>query len=216
MKRKKSLRPVPSVVLERDLSNQGYQAIVGLDEVGRGAWAGPLVMGAVLFRSPTPVRGLRDSKLLAPAVRERLAAKIAVLTRCGIGLVLTAELNQLGLTKGLELAAQRAVAQLGILPDHCIFDGNVPLKGLAIPQTVVVRGDETVRCVAAASVVAKVFRDQWMRELHAQRSDLRPYNFDRNKGYPSRLHMEQLQTLGISSEHRTFFGPIAQLISRAM
>ncbi len=183
-----------------------------MDEVGRGAWAGPLVMGAVIFGSLKPVRHLRDSKMLTPPIREQLSKQILSLAiGCGIGVVSVEELNQLGLTTGLEVAAQRAVDSLGFKPDHLLFDGKSRLKSIALPQTVIVRGDQTVRCIAAASVIAKVYRDQLMRDLHASQPTIQHYRFDLNKGYPSAWHRSQLEKLGASAYHRTFFKPIADL-----
>lgn len=169
-------------------------------------------MGAVVFRSFTPVLGLRDSKLLTAHRREQLSKVIYQSADCGIGVVGVEELNRVGLATGLELAAGRAIACLGSSPDYCVFDGGSLLRDVNLPQTAAIGGDQHIRCVAAASVIAKVYRDQLMRDLHESEPSAQVYRFDLNKGYPSLLHRQQLRLHNPSVHHRTFFRPIAEFM----
>lgn len=205
-------KPLPNSQRVRELTTQGYKNIVGLDEVGRGAWAGPLVMGAVLLDPGLEIAGLRDSKQLTPAQREALVPQIHSLARAwSLGIVEVEALNQLGLGRSLELAAQRALAELAIDPDYLLFDGKYPLRSVPIAQEAIVRGDGLVASIAAASVIAKVYRDRLMRELHLAEAEVASYRFDLNKGYPSAWHRQSLKEHGPSRHHRTCFAPIAAL-----
>ncbi|MDB5169655.1 MAG: putative Ribonuclease [Candidatus Saccharibacteria bacterium] len=182
--------------------------IVGIDEVGRGCWAGPLVAGAVLLQTEIP--GLKDSKKLSKLQRERLAAAVydsdAVV---GIGWVTPAEVDQMGLTIAVRTAMERALVQITVEYEEVIIDGN--LNFLAhLPKTrELIKADDLVPAVSAASIVAKVARDNYMAEL----AKLYPgYGFEKHVGYGTALHLAGLQQLGISDMHRKSFKPIRALL----
>lgn len=181
--------------------------IVGIDEVGRGSWAGPLLVGAVILSGPAPA-GVTDSKLLTPARRRYLARAIkSRSTAIGLGWVRASEIDAIGLGAALKLAAERALAALETRYDQIIIDGTINfLPGR--PVTTLAKADLTVPSVAAASIVAKVARDAYMARLH--QSDPR-YGFDRHVGYGTRLHAAALAAHGPSPQHRHSFRPIALL-----
>jgi ribonuclease HII len=201
----------PSRRAERSLLKEGFEVIVGLDEVGRGAWAGPVSVGvAVIPAGVSPPKGLRDSKLVPEEEREALFPRVA--SWCvdwSVGHAGPDECDQWGMTVALRLAAQRALAGLTCTPDIILMDGafdyvTEPGEGgaCAVENTEVrtlVRGDLTCTSIAAASIVAKVTRDRMMRDLS---ESFPPFDFDRNKGYPSPTHQTALAGCGLTSIHR--------------
>ncbi len=187
--------------------------VVGIDEVGRGAWAGPLVVGAVIFREGCQIDGLTDSKLLTPNQRERLVPIIqSVAVAWAIGVVEVQELDSIGLGASLGLAAQRAVEALVVQPSSVLIDGKYPYRNFSLKQQPIIGGDKTVLCISAASVVAKVLRDQMMFDLHKSDATVRSFRFDLNKGCPSALHRSVLTERGPSIHHRQSFAPIRRLL----
>lgn len=204
----------PTLRHERRLARAGYRAIAGVDEAGRGAWAGPLVAGAVILpdavgrRSAALARalaGVRDSKLLAPDRREALLPAIeSVAVGIGVGVVPAAELDQLGLGAANRLAFHRAVLALPFLPSYLLLDA-FPLPGVPQPQEALVRGDRHCLSIAAASIVAKVTRD---RQLVALDERYPGYGFARHKGYGTAAHREALSRYGPCPEHRASFAPL--------
>ncbi len=187
--------------------------IVGIDEVGRGAWAGPLVVGAVVLPADAHIEGLKDSKLLSPRQRERLVPVIQSLAMSwAVGVVLVDELDDIGLAASLGLAAQRATDQLLVKPTRFLVDGKYPYRNFLVEQELIIGGDNTIPCISAASVIAKVFRDNLMRDLHKSDATVRPFRFDLNKGYPSALHRSVLCESGPSIYHRRSFAPIRKLL----
>ncbi|MCA9388551.1 ribonuclease HII [Candidatus Berkelbacteria bacterium] len=208
---------IPRESLEAKHRSQGFGLIAGLDEVGRSSWAGPLVMGAVILPNNLRLNGLRDSKLLTRSERDRLARRIKKnALSWSIGIVAVSELNSFGLAEGLQLAAKRAIGNLKLVPDLVLVDGLYEFKKLDTRQKAYVRADMTIRCVAAASVVAKVERDRMMRTLHRTHQNLRRFRFDLNKGYPSPLHRQELRSLGPTGFHRTCFKPVARELTRPL
>ena len=191
---------------------QGARTIIGLDEVGRGPLAGPLVTAAVqlpLDSRPKWISELRDSKQLAPKQRERLAAEIRRNSlQFAIGWVHAAELDQLGMTASLRLAAARAIDRLSTPPDVVLADGRDRLQ-LRFPTEMIIKGDASVASIAAASIVAKAARDSWMSELDLQYPG---YGFASHKGYATEQHRLALASLGSCAEHRRSFAPVAALI----
>jgi ribonuclease HII len=182
--------------------------IVGIDEVGRGCWAGPLVAGAVLLRQP--IDGLRDSKKLSKRQRERLTAAIyASGAAVGLGWVAPAEIDSVGLTQAVRLAMERALEQLAAPYDEVIIDGN--LNFLAhLPRTrALIKADDSVPAVSAASIVAKVARDDYMTGLAVQYPG---YGFEAHVGYGTAAHRAALATLGVSDQHRQSYKPIRALL----
>ena len=181
--------------------------IVGVDEVGRGCWAGPLVAGAVVLRSP--IRGLRDSKKLTRLRREQLDVIIrAKAVAIGLGWVTPAEIDSLGLTAAVRLAMQRAVAQIPPGYDEIIIDGNYNYLSSMSGSKCLIKADDLIPAVSAASIVAKVARDAYMRTI----SKTYPgYGFEAHVGYGTRMHQSALATLGMCELHRQLFAPIKQL-----
>jgi ribonuclease HII len=190
---------VPTFEIEERLGEGLSGPVAGVDEAGRGAWAGPVVAAAVILNPHCTPAGLRDSKTLAEKRRETLAAAIWSCARVGVG-------------KATYLAMQRAVAGLPLRPAGALIDG---LYAPILPgcQTVtVVKGDSRSVSIAAASIVAKVTRDRIMRRL----SDaFDAYGWDRNKGYGAQLHQDALARHGICEHHRRSFAPIRKLIEDA-
>lgn len=183
----------------RDLGGEGV--IMGVDEVGRGSVAGPLTVCAVCLPADPVIWGLNDSKQLSPTKRELLAACIAeVATAIGICHIPPAEIDELGMARCLRRAVAGAVEDTGVTPDCVLMDGN-PLG--AVPnERDVVHGDATVACIAAASIVAKVTRDEMMVELDGEYPG---YHLAQSKGYASPEHIAAIKEYGLSPIHRVSF-----------
>ena len=183
--------------------------ILGLDEVGRGCWAGPLVAGAVLLGQP--VDGLRDSKKLTKKQRVKLDAEIRVsAAACGLGWVTAAEIDEVGLTEAVRLAMERALAEISLPYDEIIIDGNFNFFAGNPQSSAVIGADNTVPAVSAASIIAKVARDRFMAEAARK---FPGYGFESHVGYGTAAHQLALQTNGITELHRRCFKPIQALIA---
>jgi ribonuclease HII len=188
--------------LERKLWEAGDRVVCGVDEVGRGSWAGPVTVAAVV-PAPEHVRGVRDSKELARPDRERAAASVwRWAVAVGIGHASHEECDELGMTEAQRRAGMRALAQLdeqGYVPDRIVLDGKHNYLGLGARVTTVVKGDTKCLAVAAASCVAKVARDRLMME---EAEHYPPYGFESNVGYPAPAHKAALAGYGPSAIHR--------------
>jgi ribonuclease HII len=194
---------------ERRLTAQGYAVIAGVDEAGRGALAGPVVAAAVVIPAQVRVPGVQDSKALTPAARSKLCADIvAVAERVGLGAVQPAEIDALNILRATHQAMALALRQLDPAPDFALIDG-LPVRGVDIPHECIVKGDQKSFLIAAASIVAKVTRDDLMVRLHEQYPG---YGFADHKGYGTRPHREALVRLGPCSAHRRSFEPVARLL----
>ena len=197
-----SLRPkAPSLTLERELWEQGRDVVVGVDEVGRGAWAGPISVGAAVVPADRRVYRVRDSKMLTEDERERLFDRLASWCRAwAVGHASQEECDSLGMSAAQRLAARRAVDALGLVPDHVLIDGRWDFVGMGPGATTrLVKGDATCLSIAAASILAKVTRDRLMR---AEADHFPGYDFDLNKGYPCPRHKAALKAWGPTSIHR--------------
>ncbi|MBV9660653.1 MAG: ribonuclease HII [Acidimicrobiales bacterium] len=189
----------PSRVVERGLLDRGYDVIVGVDEVGRGAWAGPIMVGAAVLPIDRRVYGVRDSKMLTEAEREGLFGRIAGwCTAWCVGSASQEECDEVGMAEAQRRAARRAIEGLGVAPDHVVLDGKWDFVGLG-STTRLVKGDATCLSIAAASILAKVTRDRLMR---AEADHYPGYEFDANKGYPCPRHKMALHAYGPSAIHR--------------
>jgi ribonuclease HII len=188
----------PGLTIERQHWERG-QIVVGMDEVGRGAWAGPLTVGAVIVPTDRRVYKIRDSKLLTEAERELLAERIVGWAAAwSVGHASQVECDELGMSDAQRLAARRALDGLGVTPDRVLLDGNWDFVGSG-KVTTIVRGDRTSLSIAAASIVAKVTRDRLLRAV----AECYPmYNFEANKGYPCPQHKAALHAYGPSAIHR--------------
>ncbi len=205
----------PRPTLERELALWGGGSgegclVAGLDEAGRGPLAGPVIAAAVVLPPfCRPVRGLRDSKLVAPARRERLAAAVrARALAVAVGAASVREIDRLNIRRASILAMRRALARLPVRPAHVLVDG-LPVPELGCPHTAVVDGDAHCQSIAAASVIAKTVRDRLMARLarHHPR-----YAWEHNKGYGTPDHLAALAAFGLTPHHRTTFAPVAQLV----
>lgn len=182
--------------------------ILGVDEVGRGCWAGPVVAGAVLL--DTPMRGLRDSKKLTKLQREKLDVRIRKkAVAFGIGWATPTEIDEIGLTAAVGLAMERAVAEITLPYDELIIDGNYNFLPAMLGSKCIVKADDTVPAVSAASIIAKVARDAYMSNIATQYPG---YAFERHVGYGTLAHQAALQALGVCDLHRRSFAPIRTLL----
>ncbi len=201
------MNQVPSFKYEVEKLQIGYQFIAGIDEVGRGAWAGPVVAAAVIL--PHRLYRLRDSKILSRSKREILARKIRRLAiNFGIGIAEVWEINELGLHQATFLAYERAITQIKNI-DFLLIDGFQWPKS-PLPHQAIIKGDNKCSSIAAASIIAKVERDKMMRQLHRL---CRQYRFDLHKGYGTKLHQQRLIKHGPSEHHRQNYRPIKKLLS---
>lgn len=199
------IRPAPDLSYEARLPGP----VAGVDEVGRGPLAGPVVAAAVILPATGFPEGMTDSKRLTPAARERLAAAIHACALVGVAEVSPDELDRLNIHHATLAAMARAVAALPVLPGHVLVDGRF-VPPVAPPATALVKGDGISLSIAAASIVAKVHRDALM----AQAAESHPhYGWQRNKGYPSPEHLRALAEHGVTPLHRRSFAPVARLLS---
>lgn len=198
-------------VIESLLIEAGITPLAGVDEAGRGACAGPLVIASVVLADPyaPELAKVRDSKDVSEAEREKLfdlvtsiALSISVIT------VPAAEVDSRGVHAANLDGMRRAVQGLSVTPSYVLTDGYA-IEGLAIPNVAVWKGDQVVTCISAASIIAKVTRDRAMRELDITFPD---YGFAKHKGYITKVHTEALQELGPCIEHRRSFANIAALL----
>ncbi len=183
--------------------------IAGIDEVGRGPLAGPVVAAAVILDPLRPVEGLRDSKKLTERRREILARQIRENALAwALGRAEVEEIDRINILQASLLAMQRAVAGLGQKPDLALVDGNC-CPQLDCRAEAIVRGDSKVAAISAASIIAKVARDHEMIELDAEYPG---YGLARHKGYPSKYHLDALQRLGVTRIHRRSYAPVRRLL----
>ena len=190
----------PSRAAERQCWDSGEEIVVGIDEVGRGAWAGPLTLGAVVLPKEGRVNKIRDSKMLTPAQRELLFDRITGWAMAwSVGHASQDECDKLGMSEAQRIAAIRAIEALGVSPDRVLVDGNWHfVRGY--PTTTIVKGDRSCLAIAAASIVAKVTRDRMMAEAALHHPE---YGFESNKGYPAPEHVAALSGYGPCRIHRT-------------
>ncbi len=211
--------PIPTLEFERAFWRRGLTCVAGLDEVGRGALAGPVLAGAVIlspvhrtqnWKTHPALRGLapaRDSKLLSPSRREALVEPIrAAALASATGLATREEIDALGIVRATQLAMERALQALATPPTALLIDA-LKLPWLDLPQNAVIHGDQRSLSIACASILAKVTRDRLMVEMDAR---LPGYGFARHKGYGTAFHLAALAERGVSPEHRLSFAPVAQ------
>ncbi len=189
----------PTLAFEREAWAGGHDVVVGVDEVGRGAWAGPLMVGAAVLPRGKRVYGVRDSKMLTEDRREVLFDRVAGWCQAwAVGAASQVECDSFGMAAAQRLAAQRAFAGLGLTADRVLIDGNWDFAGTGNVIRIV-RGDACCLSIAAASILAKVTRDRYMRALAPNYPH---YEFQDNKGYPCWRHKMALQAYGPSAIHR--------------
>lgn len=196
----------PNLSFEAALWGQGLSRLAGLDEAGRGAWAGPVSAGVVILPCDMAIlerlQGVRDSKLMTPRQREHWSVRICEQALAwGVGFADNHEIDALGIVPATRLAMTRALQQVAVPPQHLLLDA-LRLPELEIPQTALIKGDRRVLSIAAASVLAKTARDSLMC---AMEDEIPGYGFARHKGYGTRQHQEALARLGLSDFHRRSF-----------
>ena len=192
----------PDGSIERQLRENGFALVAGVDEVGRGALAGPLVAAAVVLPEHYALPGLKDSKLLTPAARERLSRAIREqAVALSIVRITPAVIDRRGLQRSNQRALRAAIARLQPRPDYALTDG-LPVPRMPVPALSIKKGDRVAASVAAASIVAKVFRDRSMRRLHRRYP---AFGFARNKGYGTSEHWDALRREGPCPIHRMSF-----------
>jgi ribonuclease HII len=180
------------------------QIIAGMDEAGRGPWAGPVVAAAVILAPRTRLPGLNDSKLLTEKKREQLFGLIKSKAEWGIGQASNKEVDRLGLIKATELAYKRALKGLPRIPEHLLIDGRDKFK-FSVSHTSIIKGDQKERCIAAASVLAKVTRDRIMKKKALK---FPGYHFEKHKGYGTQKHQDALKKHGLTPLHRLSYAPV--------
>ncbi|MDF1614684.1 ribonuclease HII [Desulfurivibrio dismutans] len=201
---------IDSLAFERSLKAHGYRLVAGTDEAGRGPLAGPVVAACVVLPEGCQASRFRDSKQLKPELRCELAAEIVALPGVywGVGVVVAADIDRLNILQASLLAMQHAVADLAIRPDFLLIDGKHQLP-LALPQQALVQGDSRSASIAAASIIAKVRRDEIMAEYHLRYPQ---YNFHRHKGYGTADHLRLLRQHGPCPIHRRSFKPVGNCL----
>jgi ribonuclease HII len=195
--------PKPTRQIDLALSRRYGGPVAGVDEAGRGPWAGPIVASAVIFYK-LPPKGINDSKQLLPPVREVLFAEIMSTAHVGVGIVSVPIIDSINIFQAAMLAMSQAVQALPVKPACAVIDGN-HCPELEIPAEAIAAGDTLSVSIAAASIIAKVTRDRLMCELAA---DWPVYAFDRNKGYGTRFHASALEEHGVCLHHRRSFRPV--------
>jgi ribonuclease HII len=197
----------PNYKVENRLYKQGYKSIAGLDEVGRGAWAGPIVAAAVVLPPRLKIKGLRDSKLLTPDKRDRLCIFIKKnALAIGVGVISERVIDERGIIEANRQAFLEAINKLRLEVDYLLVDG-IKIFEYKLPVDFLIRGDSGVTSIAAASVVAKVTRDNILKDYHNKYPQ---YGFDLHKGYGTRQHKRMLDRYGVCNIHRMSFKPIME------
>ena len=185
--------------------------VAGVDEAGRGPLAGPVVAAAVILDPDRPVSGLRDSKQLSPSRRESLYEEITGKALAwAVGRAEAGEIDRINILQATLLAMQRAVGALQPAAEQVLIDGN-RCPQLSIPAQAIIKGDSKVAAISAASIIAKVTRDREMVELDLQYPG---YGLAQHKGYPSKAHMEALEVLGLTPQHRRSYAPVRRIAER--
>lgn len=203
-------RVIKPVQIEKMLTDKGYQAICGVDEVGRGPLAGPVVAAAVILPYEIEIAGIDDSKKLTAARREEIFDEIIQREIvCAIGIIDNETIDQINIHKASLMAMRKAVTDLKQKPEFVLVDGNHTVPNIAQPQYAIVGGDATCKAISAASIIAKVTRDKIMEKYQTIYPD---FSFAQHKGYPTPAHLEELRLHGPCDIHRRSFKPVADLV----
>ncbi len=199
----------PDHSFETEALNRGCGCVAGVDEVGRGPLAGPVMAAAVVLDLGRIPAGLNDSKQLTVLQRERLHDALMNVAEVSVGQASVTEIDTLNILRAAHLAMCRAIAGLVRPADHLLIDGHVLPRGLTIAAQCIVKGDGRVLSIAAASIVAKVCRDRLMVDLAQQHPG---YGWESNMGYGTKSHIVALQTLGVTPHHRRSFRPVHNML----
>ncbi len=195
---------LPTLDIEKSFWNKGYSYVCGLDEVGRGSFAGPVVVGAVIFPKNSQIpQGIADSKLLKPRQREKLATQIKECSICwSIGEISVSSINKVGIGKATQMAFRKAVKTLSIKADFVLIDAFYIKHLNRKRQKAVKMGDTICASISAASIIAKVYRDKLMKKLSKKYPK---YGFAKHKGYGTKFHQEAIKKYGLTRIHRRSF-----------
>lgn len=192
-----------------NIEDQYPAPVAGIDEAGRGPWAGPVVAAAVILNRDAVPEGLNDSKQLSQKKREFLFELIRQSAQVGVGIGSVAEIDSINIARANDLAMERAVAALPVRPEFLLIDGRWVPRGFNLPAKPVIKGDTLSLSIAAASIIAKVTRDRIMSKL----AEAHPgYGWQTNQGYGTRAHAEGLKSLGVTPHHRVSFKPIHNIL----
>ena len=203
------IQNIPDFTHEAAAMSGGAKYVCGVDEVGRGPLAGPVMAAAVILDAKIIPKGLNDSKKLTREQRKELDELIRKDAAVSVGEASVAEIDELNILQASLLAMRRAVEGLSTPPDHALVDGKFIPPGLACKAEALVKGDARSLSVAAASIAAKVRRDEFMAEL----ARIHPgYGWERNAGYPTRAHLDALRSLGVTQHHRRTFAPVHNIL----
>ena len=187
----------------------GFRAVAGVDEVGRGPLAGPVVAAAVVLDPDNIPDGLNDSKQVTAKRRDALFDQLMAVADVCIAEATVAEIDEHNILRASHIAMMRAIAGLSAPADFVLIDGNQTPRGLITPSRTIVKGDTRSQSIAAASIVAKVWRDRLMVDLAQQHPG---YGWDTNAGYPTAVHKKALLTLGVTPHHRRSFKPVHNIL----
>ncbi len=195
---------LPTFNEERSLWKKDYSFISGIDEVGRGSFAGPLVTAAVIFpKNYNNRHGINDSKLLTPKQREEQSNIIKQVAMCfSISTISVSVINKVGIEKATQMGFRKSIKELSVMPDYVLIDAFKIKQFANTKQKAIIKGDRISVSIAAASIIAKVYRDSLMNTLHEK---LPQYDFQNNKGYGTNFHRKAIYELGLTKWHRTSF-----------
>jgi ribonuclease HII len=198
---------------ENALFSRGVRFICGVDEVGRGPLAGPVVAGAVILNPEIMIDGLNDSKQLTEKQREKLAVMIERNALAyAVHFVDPKVIDEVNIYQASKLAMIEAIKKLSIVPEHILSDA-MPLQEAGVPYTAIIKGDTLSASIAAGSIIAKVARDHFMVEM----ANLYPgYGFEKHKGYPTKAHIEALKSLGTTPIHRKSYKPVKDVLENQL
>lgn len=199
----------PDYSLEQELRDQGYLRIAGVDEVGRGPLAGPVTAAAVILDPRQIPAGLNDSKKLTKKKLNTLEAMLLEQAEVSIAEATVDEIDHHNILRASHIAMLRAVEGLNPLPDYLLIDGNLIPRDACLPASAIVKGDSRSVSIAAASIMAKTWRDRLMVDLAQQHPG---YGWERNAGYPTKEHQEALRNLGVTPHHRRSFKPVHNIL----
>jgi ribonuclease HII len=208
---------LPHKTLEKNLFSRGYNIVAGVDEVGMGCLAGPVVVCAVSVTSKffakrkSKLHWLRDSKQLLPHQREAFAAELIQDKdiEFALGYAQVKTIDKINIYQASRLAMRRAIKKLKSQPDIVLVDGNSKIPALKIEQKTIIKGDRKIFCIACASIIAKVTRDKMMESFAKKYPN---YKFDKHKGYGTKFHQSALMEFGPTPIHRRSFAPVAKLL----
>ena len=205
----KPTKPVPDLSYETAAREKGFTRIAGVDEVGRGPLAGPVMAAAVVLDIANVPEGLNDSKKLSEKKRRALVELLEMSAQIGVGEASVEEIDEHNILRASHIAMLRAVEALDPQPDYLLIDGNMIPRGVGLPCSAVVKGDSKSQSIAAASIVAKTLRDDLMADLALQYPG---YGWEKNAGYPTKMHQDALKDLGVTPHHRVSFKPVHNIL----